>query len=318
MVSEGSRTLQVGFSLLSVRVMIELIAARERISESVLQRIFGETAKGFMETKSLLESLKVIVTDEQVVKAGSKLKELVGALETREDGVFARLLVRLIATSSSPFGEESRRIFGAFRVESGDPELWIAAFPGKYFAMRNLLIELDAIHVDHGKEKYLIGSPFFDTFIGARYSQGPSPKTLASNITRKEELGLRTEKQVLEHEKTIVGQRHQHMIRHVSLENTAAGFDIASVRVNESTGQYRLRLIEVKAVSLKDWQFTFTMNEIRTATENKDAYFLYLVPVVKGWPDVGRMLVLRDPTATLDDSGRWIIQHGDWKVRRAA
>ena len=78
-----------------------------------------------------------------------------------------------------------------------------------------------------------------------------------------------------------------------------------------------MRLIEVKAVSLKDWGFTFTLNEIRTATESKDAYFLYLVPVVRGEPDVDGMLVLRDPMATLDESGQWIVEHGDWKVRKA-
>ena len=297
--------------------MVELITTRSYIEEAVLKRRFGESAKGFMETKALLESLKVVVTDGQVVRPGSKIRDLGDGLEAGEE-VFARCLVQVVATSQTPYGEELRGIFGAFHVESGEPELWFGAFPDNYFAMRNLLIELGAIRIDQRKGRYLIGSLFLDTFIGARYSRGSSPKNLASNQTRKEELGLKAEQCVWEYERAVVDQRHQHMIRHVALENTAAGFDIASVRVRENTGQLCLRLIEVKAVSLKDWHFTFTMNEIQTATESKNAYFLYLVPVVKGEPTVGKMRVLRNPIATLDDSDQWTIEYGDWKVRKTA
>lgn len=313
---DTSRRAQADFTLLSISLMVKLMANRAQIGESTLERRFREGARGFAQTKSLLKSLRVLETEGQFVKPSPNLTELFDAMGIGED-VFARLLVRLIERSRGQFGEELRRIFAAFRLERGEPALWVAAFPDERFAMRNLLIELGVIHVDHGKERYLIGSRFFDTFIQSRYSRGVSPKALASDLMRKDELGLRTEKRVVETEKDIVGEVHGQMVRHVSLENSAAGFDIASVRVNENTGHCCLRLIEVKAVSPKDWRFTFTMNEIRTATENKDAYFLYLVPIVQGEPNVGGMVVLRDPIDTLSNSAGWIIQHGDWKVRKA-
>ena len=92
--------------------------------------------------------------------------------------------------------------------------------------------------------------------------------------------------QVFEHEREIVGHRNAAKVIHIAMENTNAGFDIASIRREKETGQLCIRKIEVKAVSPKEWAFTLTRNEIRVATESKDAYFLYLVPVIEGKPEV--------------------------------
>ena len=313
MLSEGTNASKVHFSLESIRCMIELLADRGQISETLLERRFGESARGFTETKSLLQALKVLISEKNTIKPGPKQKEMFDALVLNAD-FFCRLLARMITTSRGRFGQEARLIFRDFNVGRGEPEIWISAFESKYFAMRNLFIELGAIRIDHANEKYVIGTPFLDIFIEVRYSKGSSLKALSSDLTRKEELGQRTEQHVLKYEQEVVGQRYRHMIQHIAQENTTAGFDIASVRVNENTGRCRLRLIEVKAVSPRDWQFTFTMNEVRTATENKEAYFLYLVPVVRGEPVVNKMLVLQNPLDTLNDSSEWNIEFGDWRV----
>ena len=172
------------------------------------------------------------------------------------------------------------------------------------------------MRLDHENGTYTINDWFHSEFVRALYAHGTTPDDLDKVVKDRAEIGLAAELQVYEYEREFVGHRDAATVVHIALENTAAGFDIASTRREEETDQLRFRMIEVKAVSPREWAFTLTRNEVRVASENKDAYFLYLVPVIEGKPAVEKMEVIQNPVTGLLDKDRWSIREGDWSVSR--
>ena len=106
---------------------------------------------------------------------------------------------------------------------------------------------------------------------------GTVPDKLAHVLTERAKIGLTAELQVLEHERETVGQRDAANVIHVALENTNAGFDIASIRRDEETGELHLRMIEVKAGLPKGLGFhAYTRND--SPRSNREHGCLFPVP----------------------------------------
>jgi hypothetical protein len=93
-------------------------------------------------------------------------------------------------------------------------------------------------------------------------------------------LGFKAELAILHQERRLLKKLPalQGRIRHMSLENVRAGYDILSFE-QRSGEEWREKYIEVKAVSPIDWRFYWSRNEMAKAKELKDAYYLCLVPV---------------------------------------
>ena len=83
-------------------------------------------------------------------------------------------------------------------------------------------------------------------------------------------------------------------IEHIAHSNIAAGCDVLSFDIYENKN-VSSRYIEVKAVSSLDWRFYWSANEIELSKEQRTKYYLYLVPVVGGQPDIDNLEIIRDP-----------------------
>ena len=86
----------------------------------------------------------------------------------------------------------------------------------------------------------------------------------------KKEIGEFAENIVLEFEKKRLGKDGHTKVRRISQEYANAGYDI------ESDG----RLIEVKGSTGDEFSIYWSQNEIETARENSDKYWIYFVPGV--------------------------------------
>ena len=170
--------------------------------------------------------------------------------------------------------------------------------------------------LDHRDGRYEINGWFYGDFIKARYAHGSTPAMLRNEIRDKEDIGFAAELKVLEFERQTVGSQDAPNVIHIAQQNTNAGFDIASIRRGNEDGRLNLRMIEVKAVSPRNWAFTLTKNEVRVAAENKNTYFLYLVPVKKGTPIVSETEMIQNPIRELSHNMGWTIEKGDWSVSR--
>ena len=101
-------------------------------------------------------------------------------------------------------------------------------------------------------------------------SQAQLEKELERERENKKKIGERAEIIVLEFEKN-----QSRKAKRISQENASAGYDIES---QDEDGN--VRLIEVKGSTGDEFDIYWSQNEIKTASENRDKYWLYFVPGV--------------------------------------
>ena len=312
----GKRTSALeGLSLESVRVLVELVANSATVEVELVERRFKERARGFEQVLKFLKELEILVQKRRKIMRTANLDGMQYALRKGEHTFFEHM-ARISVTSSTEYGRELREMLKAFSMDDGQAILGSVQLRDEHYAARNLLLEAGAIRLNHGAGTYAVNSWFHREFVRVRYAHGVDPNELSDIITKKLEIGLAAELRVFEYECQMVGQRDAANVIHIALENTNAGFDIASIRRDGKTHQLVFRMIEVKAVSPKDWGFTLTKNEIRVASDHGDTYFLYLVPIVNGKPEVTSMEIIRNPIVELQNQSEWTIETGEWVVGR--
>ena len=103
-----------------------------------------------------------------------------------------------------------------------------------------------------------------------KITQSQLDKELEKERENKKEIGELTENIVLEFEKKRLGKDGHTKVRRISQEYANAGYDIESPD----------RLIEVKGSTGDDFDIYWSQNEIETARENRDKYWIYFVPGV--------------------------------------
>lgn len=171
--------------------------------------------------------------------------------------------------------------------------------------IRNLLIELDFLEWNRVTGEYFI------TELGKRFVkdfyQTTSAIELEKILKKQDEVGLQAEKVVIEFEKEQLRGHPElvHLVQHTSLDDVGAGYDIESVQPHGAGGHTR-KFIEVKAVS-SEGDFYWSPNELETAKQLKDRYYLYLLPSLgKGRFDLENLSSIQDPYKSIfEDGQRW-------------
>ena len=310
-----NKTIFDGVSLKSAHVLVDLITNKSRVEKTILERRYRERALDFEEALLFMAALEAITCGSRYISRSTKLDQMQEALQTSEKR-FIECIMRLTLNSATEYGTEIRKVLGKFKLEQGKFCLRSHNLNHSQYATRNILMEAGAIELNSKQDKYVVNDWFSPYFVKALYALGTTPDQLIKINRRKEEIGFAAETAVMKYERQIVGRRDSANVVHIALKNTNAGFDIASLRRHARTNESRIRMIEVKAVSPKDWAFTLTKNEIKIAAENTSDYYLYLVPIVGGKPDIANMNVIQDPADVLVCDNRWKIEKGDWNVSR--
>lgn len=138
-----------------------------------------------------------------------------------------------------------------------------------YYAIRNFLIDSNVI-TSVGRNNFIIEKEF-EVIVEDILKTRKSIIQLKRDLENKEELGNKAELFVLEYEgKKFIDKK----MEHVSPIDVSAGYDIKSYFSNESNSFDKF--IEVKCISERD-VFYWTRNEIDTAKQLGENYFLYLV-----------------------------------------
>ena len=294
---------------------MELIGKRQIVEKALLERRFQERSSGFEETLEFLESLGLVKETGRSITPTKSLNNIENALGEQIDEFAEKIMIRALH-SSTRYGREMRGVLELFRLDTGQAVLEARAVPASGDTGRDLLHEGGMLQLNHGTETYTIEGRFTSEFIEVRFGNGIAPEKLERIANANAEIGHLAELRVLEYERETVGAKDAKHVLHVAKKNASAGFDIASVRRERMSNSLQFRMIEVKAVSDVDWEFSWSRNERTVAAEGKEAYFLYLVPVTNGKPDLNKLEVLRDPLRQLEDLKRWKIEEGDWVVAR--
>lgn len=105
-----------------------------------------------------------------------------------------------------------------------------------------------------------------------------SPQALEEKLLNQKILGNNAEKLILENEKSfLINSGIDKKPIHIAMEDVSSGYDILSFRKQNDI--IREIYIEVKAVSLSDYQFHLSTSEYQTALKFNSNYFIYLLPV---------------------------------------
>ena len=127
-------------------------------------------------------------------------------------------------------------------------------------------------------------------------SQAQLEKELERERENKKKIGEIAENRILEFEK-----EQSRKARRISQENASAGYDIES---QDEDGN--VRLIEVKGSTGDEFDIYWSQNEIKTARENRDKYWLYFVPGVDiKSEELPEPELYPDPIASILDSNQF-------------
>ena len=131
-----------------------------------------------------------------------------------------------------------------------------------------------------------------------RITQAQLDKDLEKERRDKKKVGEIAENIVLEFEKKRLGKDgHPEEVRRISQKYANAGYDIESPD----------RLIEVKGSTGDKFDIFWSQNEIETARENRDKYWIYFVPGVdiKSKKSKKEPILIPDPITNILDSDQY-------------
>jgi len=195
----------------------------------------------------------------------------------------------------------------------------------QFAQFRNILRSLGFFEKDSLVENHLRIGPSFTSWManqGINYIEGSKKKSFSlKSLKRRQELqeiaGFRAEKFVLEYE---LKSRRCHpsfnKIKIISEENAGAGYDILSY-VDDSSLLLD-KYIEVKSYSQKGSfsnkpYFYWTINEVETAKQEKNNYYLYLVNSDKMENKGYSPIMIQNAYENVFNNERWSQNPQNWK-----
>jgi len=136
-----------------------------------------------------------------------------------------------------------------------------------------------------------------------------SPRQLELIQSNNAKIGKKAELYILNYELQRLSEhpRLVNRIEHIAEKSVNAGYDILSFDISDTIRSLKKRYIEVKAVPSKTFHFYMSKNEINTASQFKEQYFLYLLPVsTNGEFDISRLEIISDPVRNvLGNHQKW-------------
>lgn len=193
--------------------------------------------------------------------------------------------------------------------------------PFSSFPLRNLLLSLGFFRPDENNFNHLIiDLPFnelFERFVvndlkRKKRKRQITIEKLKEGLKEQERIGKETELYVLEYEKNRLKEHpFRSKIKRIAEEFTNAGYDIESF-----TGLNTIipnRFIEVKSYT-DQVSFYWSRNEVDTAKELGEEYFLYLVDRSKYHLKNYKPMILKNPYDRIFESEFWKTETENWKI----
>jgi hypothetical protein len=185
----------------------------------------------------------------------------------------------------------------------------------KFSSIRNLLIDLNFLEKDKLIENFFVITEKYQnwfykegiTLIEKSETKKLSLEQFKKKQERQAELGLEAEKFVLFFEITTRKNHPQNSkIKIISNDDVSAGYDILSYLSDSSI--ILNKYIEVKSYSGNQPYFHWSKNEVKTAKNEKENYFLYLVnrDEIKN-PDYSPIMI-SDPYSQVFESSEWDME----------
>ena len=256
-----------------VVTMLSVLRKSEYTKKEHVKKRYNEYASRYKETIIFMICLRAVIERDGHVQASASL------LAENEAEARSWLAGRLFS-SPNRYRTEIFQYLRGFRIIDGEPTSHPPSVSRHHEShVRNFLMEMGVVRHDTRRDCYLIAPEYLVLYAFARDNANKQTPAMLANVNRaRESLGLAAEKTVVLYERDRIGSILADGVEHVALRNSAAGYDIRSVTIDDD-GTAVHRYIEVKAVSGSSLQFYWTRNEVITAKLLSEWYYLYLLPV---------------------------------------
>lgn len=281
--------------LSQLHTLCNTLADTEVRNVSNIKRKYLENALAFDETLSLLEDLKVVRNN-----SNELIPSKTFSLTHDSPDEFKKKFLPVLFSANGYISEELRNFLLNFQTENDKIFFKATELQKiKFSDTRNLLIELEFISTGADNATYFVNPEFADLFVKQFNKRKLSPETLKKKQAENESIGLTAEKAVIEYElkRLAVISVLPNEIEHTSQDNVLAGYDIKSFEDCLDSNSKRIeRFIEVKAVSIDDYKFYWSRNEMEIAKVFGEKYYLYLLPVISNNTfDFDKIIIKRNP-----------------------
>lgn len=268
------------------------IQTSSSLSFDTVERWYNDQSLNFEEIFKFFIELGLVVVIDNKILPSTALKKVIILDDESVRQFFVDILFRNKGNLVKYFGKFFNNFelcYGVYRFIPSMKERI------KYSGMRNFLISLGVLVFEADYKGYVVINEL--TAYVLDQNRILSYNEFTKRVRAKEALGYRAELLVFDYEKKKFKNDTglQKNVRHMSLENVSAGYDIRSFERQED-GEWTPKCIEVKAVSKNDWGFYWSQNEINKAKQLVESYYLYLLPVKNGGVlDISELKQIKNP-----------------------
>jgi len=281
--------------------LTECLGVTRELTEENVKAQYERSAGHFEPTLEFLRSFGLLAKTGGKIRITSEYRGVLQqSIRAKRAQQLKGLLVRELLQSKSPYNGDINLLLGSLRFERG---VYVSTLSTRerlgLKGVRNLLIELGVLEVaPGGPGQYVLSQECLERFLSDSRNRRVSQREFEHILRRRAELGHEAELRILDYERTKLSDYPSlvRKIEHVASSDVQAGFDIRSFEVDRSRRSPREIVIEVKAVSIVDYGFYWSRNEMRTAKQHIDQYLLYLLP--RGERSIFEMdalMIIRNP-----------------------
>lgn len=286
-------------SFKQISILLEILVSTNLSNIEFIKAKYSENALNFGETVEFLKNIFLI--NEKQGRLNIKDLYKSGLKETllEKEGILKNIIVENFIFQKNNLSKKLFEFLFSFSLEN---QIYVfvpkTSSRLKFSGIRNLLLELDFVILNKGR-KYIISDKYLFRFSELIKLHKTSLYQFLKIIKERELLAKKAEIEVVKYEKNRLSQ-YPHLIKsivRISEKDVGSGYDIKSFTIKGSDdSNFCERLIEVKAVSQRDFKFYWTKNEIEKSRLCRKNYYLYLVPVEKDMKfDIGNLVILQDP-----------------------
>lgn len=297
--TDSSEEAQRTFNQVDVKSIYRLLTVVGQASEKLLRRVERVYSEHAREFDSVLRFAKDIgwITDRnerlELTESGSD------AWRNSTDDTVRTALLDAISSRSSPYRKQVAAYLGRYSL--GDAGVTYRPSVEERLrdsAVRDFLMDLRVVEHRRSDDCYALLQGREDIFAWALSARKTVSHAQISRLQeRKKSLGQSAELAVLSYERSRLGEELWPHIEHVSEDAPYSPYDIKSLTIAE--GRRLARFIEVKAVPDDTFRFYWSKTELEIAQLLAERYFVYLLPVINGTFDLGKMLIVQDPYQTI-------------------
>jgi len=299
-------------SVNQILVFSEVVSGASLLQKEFVEKQYQRGASNFDQTLEFLRELNLVdIAGNQIILKPSYeqfLKNLRESQKPRE--TTKKYVIHCIVNSKSSLTEYLNEFLERFHLINEQYEFTPNPTERlKYSGLRNFLIDLGLLYLDSSETKYVVVNDYSDFCAELQASCRLSPSQFLRIRQDKEDIGKAAELKIIEYERGQLS-RCPHLaekIEHIAKYDVKAGYDIKSYEIATGNNQYIPKYIEVKAVSIIDYEFFWSRNEIEKSEVCRQSYYLYLLPV-KGKNEfyLEHLKIIKDPYLNIfNNSCEW-------------